>query len=241
MGGVFLTLFDTVHNSKMTKACSTLNEAEETRRHYSYHRNFRSVIKRSKEKWLVLRQSDNSLLESVNYSAANLTPILDFAKKWTSGSSLCLLASPGALSSVFKFHRLFQCPVLESPTVPSVEHCHHRLKKLKEEIHYLEQAVIQNKNLVQVADALANIQYTLSGTVLEFGMGNVFQIFFDEVHRSNMIACSTPEYEADENLSQHYTKKCQSKYQALKANRTLMPTLNTLASVEGTLYISTMG
>src|SRR5690606_22407936 len=44
------------------------------------------------------------------------------------------------------------------------------------------------------ADALCDLQYVLSGTVLEFGFRKVFDALFAEVHRSNMSkACSTEE------------------------------------------------
>jgi hypothetical protein len=47
---------------------------------------------------------------------------------------------------------------------------------------------------VEVADALCDIQYVLSGAVLEFGLGEKFRELFDEVQRSNMSkSCSTKE------------------------------------------------
>ena len=49
----------------------------------------------------------------------------------------------------------------------------------------LEEAIAQ-KDLVEVADALCDIQYVLSGAVLEFGLGDKFKTLFDEVQRSNM-------------------------------------------------------
>jgi len=69
----------------------------------------------------------------------------------------------------------------------------------------LRDAIAAN-DLVEVADALADIQYVLSGTVHEFGLGNRFKDLFDEVHRSNMSkACETQE-EAEETIA-HYLQK----------------------------------
>jgi len=39
---------------------------------------------------------------------------------------------------------------------------------------------------VEVADALCDIQYVLSGAILEFGLADQFKTLFDEVQRSNL-------------------------------------------------------
>jgi len=55
----------------------------------------------------------------------------------------------------------------------------------------LEKA-IENSDLVEVADALCDLQYVLAGAVLEFGLGNKFLPLFREVQRSNMSkACNS--------------------------------------------------
>lgn len=92
---------------------------------------------------------------------------------------------PEALNSVAKFHDTFELPVLDSPIIPSKERCELRVNLLQEELNELKEA-IENKDLVEVADALSDLQYVLSGAVLEFGMGNKFKTLFDEVQRSNM-------------------------------------------------------
>ena len=59
-----------------------------------------------------------------------------------------------------------------------------------------------------MADALADLQYVLSGTVHEFGMGSRFASLFDEVHRSNMSkACATRD-EAEATVA-HYAARNQ--------------------------------
>ncbi|MBK8506313.1 MAG: nucleoside triphosphate pyrophosphohydrolase family protein [Saprospiraceae bacterium] len=42
------------------------------------------------------------------------------------------------------------------------------------------------RDIVEAADALADLQYVLSGAILEFGLGSSFKNLFDEVQRSNM-------------------------------------------------------
>jgi predicted HAD superfamily Cof-like phosphohydrolase len=62
---------------------------------------------------------------------------------------------------------------------------------LQEELNELKEA-IADKDPVEIADALADLQYVLSGAVLEFGMANSFKEIFDEVQRSNLSkACDT--------------------------------------------------
>jgi hypothetical protein len=73
---------------------------------------------------------------------------------------------------------------------------------LQEELKELE-AAIEDNDMVEIADALCDIQYVLSGAILEFGLGEKFQELFEEVQRSNMSkSCDTLE-EAEETI-RHY-------------------------------------
>lgn len=94
---------------------------------------------------------------------------------------------------VAEFHRTFRHPVLEVPTLPDARRSRLRIDLLAEELRELEEAV-EAKDIVAVADALCDLQYVLSGAVLEFGLGGKFKSLFEEVQRSNMSkACSTEE------------------------------------------------
>jgi len=98
-----------------------------------------------------------------------------------------------ALNQVAEFHRTFDHPILDQPKIPSAHRCELRIALLTEELAELEQG-IRNKDIVEVADALCDIQYVLSGAILEFGLGEKFKALFDEVQRSNMSkACDTLE------------------------------------------------
>jgi predicted HAD superfamily Cof-like phosphohydrolase len=56
---------------------------------------------------------------------------------------------------------------------------------------------------VAVADAFCDLQYVLSGAILEFGLGEKFKDLFDEVQRSNMSkSCAT--LEEAEQTQVHY-------------------------------------
>ena len=104
-----------------------------------------------------------------------------------------MLPEPQGLSDVSQFHRLFNLPVESTPIIPAEKRCKLRVSLLKEELEELKEAIDDN-DLVEIADALADLQYVLSGAILEFGMGNCFKEIFEEVQRSNMSkACKTME------------------------------------------------
>lgn len=110
-----------------------------------------------------------------------------------------------ALNQVAEFHRTFKHPIVEKPAIPSKERAALRVSLLAEELKELQQAIDDN-DLVEVADALCDLQYVLAGAILEFGMGDKFKALFDEVHRSNMSkACKTVE-EANDTVA-HYLAK----------------------------------
>jgi len=98
---------------------------------------------------------------------------------------------PNGLNDVAKFHETFSLPVLDSPVIPDEKRCELRVSLLQEELNELKDAIATN-DLVEVADALCDIQYVLSGAILEFGMADKFKMLFDEVQRSNMSkTCKT--------------------------------------------------
>jgi predicted HAD superfamily Cof-like phosphohydrolase len=107
-----------------------------------------------------------------------------------------------SLNQVAEFHSTFKHPIITQPAIPSKERCALRISLLAEELKELQQAVDDN-DLVEVADALCDLQYVLSGAILEFGLAEKFKELFDEVHRSNMSkACKTVE-EAEKTIN-HY-------------------------------------
>jgi len=113
-----------------------------------------------------------------------------------------------ALNQVAEFHTTFKHPILETPVIPSKQRANLRVALLAEELKELQEA-IENDDLVEVADALCDLQYVLAGAIHEFGLGAKFKTLFDEVHRSNMSkACKTVE-EAEATI-QHYLNKDQT-------------------------------
>ncbi|HMG14769.1 MAG TPA: nucleoside triphosphate pyrophosphohydrolase family protein [Saprospiraceae bacterium] len=107
-----------------------------------------------------------------------------------------------SLKGVSAFHNLFDLPVIDEPAIPSKERSLLRINLLEEELKELKEAIEAN-DLVEVADAFCDIQYVLSGAILEFGMGKKFRKLFKEVQRSNMSKACQDLQEAEDTLN-HY-------------------------------------
>ena len=81
---------------------------------------------------------------------------------------------PKPLNDVAEFHDTFNLPVLDEPTIPSKKRCELRINLLEEELKELKVAIEEN-DIVEVIDAFCDIQYVLSGAILEFGFGEKFK------------------------------------------------------------------
>jgi predicted HAD superfamily Cof-like phosphohydrolase len=89
------------------------------------------------------------------------------------------------LNKVKEFHEAFAVNIEEQAIIPSRKRCELRQRIIQEEVDELK-AAWESGDLVEVADALADIHYVLMGTVLEFGLQDKYAEIFKEVHRSNM-------------------------------------------------------
>ena len=106
---------------------------------------------------------------------------------------------------VADFHETFKHPILAEPGIPSEDRCRLRVALIAEELKELEHA-IKHKDIVEVADALCDIQYVLSGAILEFGLAEKFKALFEEVQRSNMSKACNSEDEAQRTV-EHYRQR----------------------------------
>jgi predicted HAD superfamily Cof-like phosphohydrolase len=111
-----------------------------------------------------------------------------------------------ALNQVAEFHRTFKHPIEPQPVIPAPERCKLRVALLAEELRELEEAIYE-QDIVAVADALCDLQYVLSGAVLEFGLGEKFRALFDEVQRSNMSKVCHSKEEAEATVEYYRTNK----------------------------------
>lgn len=112
---------------------------------------------------------------------------------------------------VAEFHRTFGHPVLSDPQIPAAERCALRVALLREELEELS-AAIADHDLVEVADALCDLQYVLSGAILEFGLGDRFKTLFEEVQRSNMSKSCASQAEAEATVAYYREERGEEAY-----------------------------
>ena len=96
------------------------------------------------------------------------------------------------LKQLEEFHRAFGLYINEQPTLRIPQDLHElRMRVMKEEVdEYAEEYAItgdtEDERLQAVAKELADIAYTLLGTVVSHGLQDEFERIFDAVHESNM-------------------------------------------------------
>ena len=89
------------------------------------------------------------------------------------------------INQVKEFHKLYEVPIRDTPGMPSMQRALLRVKLLNEELEELADAIATH-DVVEILDALTDLQYILDGSYLEFGMQDLKQKAFDEVHKSNL-------------------------------------------------------
>jgi predicted HAD superfamily Cof-like phosphohydrolase len=87
------------------------------------------------------------------------------------------------LAIVREFHERFGVPVLNSPQLPDLDRALLRYQLITEEYEEFRDASA-TRNLIEIADSLADMVYVIYGTALEYGID--LDRVLDEVHRSNM-------------------------------------------------------
>ena len=86
-------------------------------------------------------------------------------------------------TDVKDFHQAFGQRIGEKPELPDEDERNFRYSLLREEFEEYETAEINN-DLIEIADALADIIYIACGTAVSYGIP--LDNLFAEVHRSNM-------------------------------------------------------
>lgn len=76
MGDKFNEIFENIHNSNMSKACRSQQEALETLSYYKQKDGTEGRYEEINGKYIVYRSVDNKVLKSVGYSPASLEDII---------------------------------------------------------------------------------------------------------------------------------------------------------------------
>lgn len=89
------------------------------------------------------------------------------------------------LEQVKEFHETYGLPVKDAPDISDPKTNALRINLLAEELDELKEALAAG-DVLEVLDALTDLQYVLDGAYLSFGLHGVKDAAFAEVQRSNM-------------------------------------------------------
>jgi predicted HAD superfamily Cof-like phosphohydrolase len=93
--------------------------------------------------------------------------------------------SKTSLEMVREFHETYNQPINNFPTLDNEKVNELRISLIQEELNELKEA-LDNKNPVEVLDALTDLQYVLDGAYISLGFQYYKQAGLEEVHASNM-------------------------------------------------------
>ncbi len=89
------------------------------------------------------------------------------------------------LNLVKDFHKKFNVPVLNKPSLIPKDRSGLRYRLMKEEVdEYIES--VQKEDIKNLAKELSDILYAVYGTILEHGLQDKMEEIFQEVHNSQM-------------------------------------------------------
>lgn len=89
------------------------------------------------------------------------------------------------LAAVEEFHKAFNCPIRETPSLIPIEEGLLRFELMREENDEYYDA-LRSKNIVEIFDALGDMLYILCGTIISHGGQEIIEKVFTEIHRSNL-------------------------------------------------------
>jgi len=89
------------------------------------------------------------------------------------------------LDRVKIFHETYGLPVKDAPDITDPMTNNLRVGLLEEEVQELKDALADG-DIIEVLDALTDIQYVLDGAYLSFGLSHLKEAAFAEVQRSNL-------------------------------------------------------
>jgi predicted HAD superfamily Cof-like phosphohydrolase len=109
-----------------------------------------------------------------------------FLKRKPDTLKIKIIIMKNKIAAVQTFHEAFGLGMKDSPTANLDTNKNLlRYKLMREENEeYLDAA--NNKDLIEVADALGDMLYILCGTIIEHGMQHKIEEVFNEIQKSNM-------------------------------------------------------
>lgn len=95
------------------------------------------------------------------------------------------------LEMVKSFHEKFGSPVLKEPSLIDDDRANFRFNIMQEELNEYMKGV-KNGDLENISKELADLLYTVYGTILEHGLQDVIEEVFKRTHGSNMSKDPSP-------------------------------------------------
>ena len=95
------------------------------------------------------------------------------------------MGSKSQIKSVEQFNKSFGLTINKTPKVLSDSESNLKFALMQEELFEYKEAC-ENHDLVEIVDAVVDMQYILDGIKIAHGLQDVFDDLFDEVHQSNM-------------------------------------------------------
>lgn len=89
------------------------------------------------------------------------------------------------IEQVREFHEAFGVKNEPAPTLSDKKTRQLRVALIQDELYELYKA-LEDENMVEVLDALVDLEYVIQGAYLQFGLAFLKDSAFNEVHRSNM-------------------------------------------------------
>lgn len=126
------------------------------------------------------------------------------------------------LDQVKQFHHSLGCTDPSYPTTKIAQRIKDlRINLMQEELDEVKQAIEKN-DIINLSKELADVMYTVIGTVHAFGLTRYFEQIFDEVHKSNMTKVNNKKY-----------LKIREDGKPLKTKRYVEPSLDFIITARG--------
>jgi methylaspartate ammonia-lyase len=125
------------------------------------------------------------------------------------------------INKVLEFHKTTGMETRTKPGFLSNDRISLRINLLQEELAELEEAAYK-RDIVEVLDALCDLQYILHGAVLDFGLKEAFEEACAEVHESNMSKFCNSTWEAQQSCKRYQFKGIETYYRLVNGKHIIL-------------------
>lgn len=149
----------------------------------------------TQEKETQLLEALDSFINEQGLIVASPAKIIDALKPFIN-------TEQSVFEQVTEFCQMMGQVVEHNAQFPSKDVIDLRIGLIDEEFNELKTAIEEN-NMIDVADALADLLYVTNGTACAFGLTSIFKDIQNEVHSSNMSKVCLTEEEAKQTIEKY--------------------------------------